>query len=268
MKKKFLPDTISTIIPINTFGISSTKFCAICEISGSKAFVNHFNHYHQDVMAKITLVLGGARSGKSVFAENIAKKFHNVVYIATAEAKDDEMRERVRIHRARRPHDWKTIEAPFQVDRVVADLNGKAYLIFIDCITLYVTNMLLYEQISLAPLLLQGDEPPQSNVEDTPPSGSSRNANESTDADNEVKQHLLLEYRQRHILTKIEKLCQACRESSADVIWVSNEVGLGIVPDNALTRSFMDVAGLSNQLLAYEADEVYFTVAGIAQKIK
>ncbi|MEK7733009.1 MAG: bifunctional adenosylcobinamide kinase/adenosylcobinamide-phosphate guanylyltransferase [Planctomycetota bacterium] len=225
------------------------------------------NHYHQDIMAKITLVIGGARSGKSVFAENIAKKFHNIVYIATAEAKDDEMRERVRVHRARRPHDWKTIEAPFQVDRVVADLNGKADIIFIDCITLYVTNMLLYEQITLDSLL-QGGEPPQSNVEDTPPSGSSRNANESTDADNEVKQHLLLEHRQSHILTRIEKLCQACRTSSADVILVSNEVGLGIVPDNALTRSFMDVAGLSNQLLADEADEVYFTVAGIAQKIK
>lgn len=220
-------------------------------------------------MAKITLVLGGARSGKSVFAENIAKKFHNVVYIATAEAKDDEMRERVRVHRARRPHDWKTIESPFQVDRVVAGLNGNADLIFIDCITLYVTNMLLYEQITLSPLLLQGGKPPQSDAEETPPpSGTSRNANESTDADNEVKQHLLLEHRQCHILTRIEKLCQACRTSGADVILVSNEVGMGIVPDNALTRSFMDVAGLTNQLIADEADEVYFTVAGIAQKIK
>lgn len=219
-------------------------------------------------MAKITLVIGGARSGKSVFAENIVKKFHNVVYIATAEAKDDEMRERVRVHRARRPHDWKTIESPFQVDRVVAGLNGKADIIFIDCITLYVTNMLLYEPVTLAPILLQGDEPHQGNVEDMPPSGSSRNANESTDADNEVKQHLPLEHRQRHILAMIKKLYQACRSSSADVILVSNEVGMGIVPDNALTRSFMDVAGLSNQLLAEEADEVYFTVAGIAQKIK
>lgn len=219
-------------------------------------------------MAKITLVLGGARSGKSVFAENIAKKFHNVVYIATAEAKDDEMRERVRGHRARRPHDWKTIESPFQVDRVVAGLNGKADLIFIDCITLYITNMLLYEPITLSPLLSQGGKPSQCNVEETPPSGSAKNANESIDADNEVKQHLLLEHRQSHILARIEKLCQACRESGADVILVSNEVGMGIIPDNALTRSFMDVAGLSNQLLAEEADEVYFTVAGIAQKIK
>ncbi len=219
-------------------------------------------------MAKITLVLGGARSGKSVFAENIAKKFHNVVYIATAEAKDDEMRERVRMHRARRPHDWKTIEAPFQVDRVVADLNGKADIIFIDCITLYVTNMLLYEEITLSPSFLQGGELPQNDAEETPPSGIFSKAGEAEDADNEVKQHLLLEHRQRHILTRIENLCQACLDSSADVILVSNEVGLGMVPDNALTRAFMDIAGLSNQLLADDADEVYFIIAGIAQKIK
>lgn len=216
-------------------------------------------------MAKITLILGGARSGKSVFAEDIAKKLHNVVYIATAEVKDDEMRERVRAHRARRPHDWKTIESPFQVDSVVADLNGKADIIFIDCITLYITNMLLYEEI---PSSLQGSEAPQNVVEGTSLSNPFNKEDAVEDSDNENKQHLLLERRQRHILTRIEKLSQACRESSADVILVSNEVGLGIIPDNALTRSFMDIAGLSNQLLADEADEVYFTIAGIAQKIK
>lgn len=219
-------------------------------------------------MAKITLVLGGARSGKSVFAEDIAKKFHNVVYIATAEVKDDEMRERVRAHRARRPHDWKTIESPFQVDRVVADLNGKADIIFIDCITLYITNMLLYEEITMIPSSLQEGETPQNEVEETLSSSHFSKADAVADTDNEVKQHLLLDHRQKHILTRIEKLSQACRESSADAILVSNEVGLGIVPDNALTRSFMDIAGLSNQLLADEADEVYFTIAGIAQKIK
>ena len=110
-------------------------------------------------MAKITLVLGGARSGKSVFAEDLAKKFHNVVYIATAEVKDDEMRERVRAHRTRRPHHWKTIESPFQVDRAVADINGKADIVFIDCITLYITNMLLYEEITMSSASTQESEP-------------------------------------------------------------------------------------------------------------
>ena len=75
-------------------------------------------------MAKITFVLGGARSGKSAFAEDLAKKYNDVVYIATAEAKDDEMRERVQLHRSRRPFNWKTIESPYHVDRVVSDLNG------------------------------------------------------------------------------------------------------------------------------------------------
>jgi len=219
-------------------------------------------------MAKITLVLGGTRSGKSFFAEELAKKNHNVAYIATAEIKDDEMRERVRVHRARRPHHWKTIESPFQVDRVVSDLNGKADVIFIDCITLYITNMLLYEEITTSSSSMLESENPQGKDAGMLPSGTFLQTDEVVDSDSADKQHSLLEKRQRHILTRIEKLSQACRESSADVIMVSNEVGLGIVPDNALARSFMDIAGLSNQLLADDADEVYFTIAGIAQKIK
>ena len=94
-------------------------------------------------MAKMTFVLGGARSGKSTFAEGLARKYNDVVYIATAEVKDEEMRDRIQIHRARRPFNWKTIEAPFHVDRVISNLNEKAGLIYIDCITLYITNMLL-----------------------------------------------------------------------------------------------------------------------------
>src|SRR3990167_4830739 len=97
-------------------------------------------------MAKMTFVIGGARSGKSTFAEGLARKYNEVVYIATAEVKDEEMRDRIQIHRARRPFNWKTIEAPFHVDRVISNLNEKAGLIYIDCITLYVTNMLLSDE--------------------------------------------------------------------------------------------------------------------------
>ncbi|MBI2471142.1 MAG: bifunctional adenosylcobinamide kinase/adenosylcobinamide-phosphate guanylyltransferase [Planctomycetes bacterium] len=177
-------------------------------------------------MAKMTLVLGGARSGKSVFAEGLAKKYNDVVYIATAEVKDEEMRERIQTHRARRPIDWKTVEAPFHVDAVVSNLNEKVGVVYIDCITLYITNMLLND-----------------------------------DREN-------LKQKQSQILGEINKLSKACRESRFDVIIVSNEVGLGIVPDNALSRVFRDIAGSANQTLADEADEVYFMVAGIAQKIK
>ncbi len=188
-------------------------------------------------MAKITFVLGGARCGKSAFAEGLAKKYNNVVYIATAEAKDDEMRERVRIHRARRPSNWKTIESPFHVDGVVSGLIGKAGLVLIDCITLYITNMLL-------------------SVE----------TNNST-ACSEV-QTVSPHQRQQVILAEIRKLSQVCRESGYDVILISNEVGLSIVPDNALSREFRDIAGYANQILAGEANEVYFVLAGIAQRIK
>lgn len=188
-------------------------------------------------MAKITFVLGGARSGKSAFAEGLARKYNGVVYIATAEAKDDEMRERIRTHRARRPSNWKTIEYPYHVDRVVSGLNGTVDLVFIDCITLYITNMLL-----------------------------------SDETDNSAActktQTLNSHQRQQAILSEIHKLGQVCRESGSDVILISNEVGLSIVPDNALSREFRDIAGYANQILADEANEVYFMVAGIAQRIK
>ncbi|HHT9135623.1 MAG TPA: bifunctional adenosylcobinamide kinase/adenosylcobinamide-phosphate guanylyltransferase [Candidatus Wunengus sp. YC60] len=177
-------------------------------------------------MAKMTFVLGGARSGKSAFAEGLAKKYNDVVYIATAEVKDEEMRERIQIHRARRPFDWKTVEAPFHVDVVVSNLSEKVGVVYIDCITLYITNMLLSD-------------------------------------DREI-----LKQKQLQILDEINRLSKACRESKSDVIMVSNEVGLGIVPDNALSRVFRDIAGNANQMLADEADEVYFMVAGIAQRIK
>ncbi|MDO8140247.1 MAG: bifunctional adenosylcobinamide kinase/adenosylcobinamide-phosphate guanylyltransferase, partial [Candidatus Brocadiales bacterium] len=160
----------------------------------------------------MTFVLGGARSGKSAFAEGLAKKYNDVVYIATAEVKDEEMRERIQIHRARRPFDWKTVEAPFHVDVVVSNLSEKVGVVYIDCITLYITNMLLSD-------------------------------------DREI-----LKQKQLQILDEINKLSKACRESKADVVIVSNEVGLGIVPDNALSRVFRDIAGSANQMLADEAD--------------
>jgi adenosylcobinamide kinase / adenosylcobinamide-phosphate guanylyltransferase len=187
------------------------------------------------IMAKITFIIGGARSGKSAFAEALAKKHNDVIYIATAEAKDDEMRERIQMHRSRRPSYWKTIESPYSVDNVVSEQNGQAGLIFIDCITLYITNMLLKDETaSIA-------------------AGS--------DFYGKIQ-------KQEQILEEINKLTRACSESSSDIIIVSNEVGLGIVPDNALSRMFRDIAGCANQIIADEADEVYFIVAGIAQRIK
>ncbi|HHT9127078.1 MAG TPA: bifunctional adenosylcobinamide kinase/adenosylcobinamide-phosphate guanylyltransferase [Candidatus Brocadiia bacterium] len=169
-------------------------------------------------MAKIIFVLGGARSGKSAFAVEIAKNYKRVAYIATAQALDDEMAERIRIHKASRPNGWQVIESPLDADGVIKDLDGKVDFVLFDCITLYLTNLISREEVD--------------------------------------------------IFKKVENLCKACRETSADVVIVSNEVGLGIVPENTLSRRFRDLAGKANQIIAKEADEVYFLVAGIAQKIK
>ena len=237
-------------------------------------------------MAKMTFVLGGARSGKSVFAEGLARKYNDVVYIATAEVKDEEMRDRIQIHRARRPFNWKTIEAPFHVDMVVSNPNEKAGLVYIDCITLYITNMLLSDETGAC----RGERPfaPAKNDENspplTPPARGGETKGETTPGEWETKGEATspslvgrgkgegergsLKQKQSQILDEINKLSKACRESKSDVIIVSNEVGLGIVPDNALSRVFRDIAGSANQIIADEADEVYFMVAGIAQRIK
>ena len=237
-------------------------------------------------MAKMTFVLGGARSGKSAFAEGLARKYNDVVYIATAEVKDEEMRDRIQIHRARRPFNWKTIEAPFHVDRVISNPNEKAGLVYIDCITLYITNMLLSDDTDTCggerPFALTKDDKnpppltPPTRGEETkgialPHSLDGRGKGEgekSNSAGSAGKQSEVLKQKQSQILGEINKLCKVCRESKSDVIIVSNEVGLGIVPDNALSRVFRDIAGSANQIIADEADEVYFMVAGIAQRIK
>ncbi len=211
-------------------------------------------------MAKMTFVLGGARSGKSAFAEGLAKKYHNVVYIATAEVRDEEMRDRIQIHRARRTFHWKTIEAPLHVDGVISNLNEKVELVYIDCITLYITNM-----------LLSGDTDTWRGERPFAPTKDDKNIflnKMAHPADGVDMQGKNLKQKQSLILDKINKLCRECRESKSDVIIVSNEVGLGIVPDNALSRLFRDIAGSANQMIADEADEVYFLVAGIAQRIK
>ena len=244
-------------------------------------------------MAKMTFVIGGARSGKSAFAEGLARKYNDVVYIATAEVKDEEMRDRIQIHRARRPFNWKTVEAPFHVDMVVSNLNEKAGLVYIDCITLYITNIFLSDETGACggerPFALTKDDknpppltPParggvatpgegKTKGETTLPSLDGRGKGEGEKvylADSADMQGKNLKQKQLQILDEINKLCKVCRESKSDVIIVSNEVGLGIVPDNALSRVFRDIAGRANQIIADEADEVYFTVAGIAQRIK
>lgn len=177
---------------------------------------------------KIILVTGGARSGKSTFAERYAAVGgRQVAYIATAQIYDDEMKERVRLHQSRRPVNWPTFEAPYNAEEAMAKAVQNADIVLFDCLTLYTSNLLL-----------------------APAAPTDR------------------EERCQAVLGSIEKLLASAKQGDCDIIFVTNEVGLGIVPDNALAREYRDVAGLVNQKVAANADEVYLVVSGLAVELK
>lgn len=182
-------------------------------------------------MAKIILVTGGARSGKSEFAEQLTQKLGgenpSLAYIATACIYDEEMRQRVKLHQARRADAWHTFEAPAFAYKAIEQAAASVDVILFDCLTLYVTNLLLAE------------DHPQEDAE-----------------------HLA------SILTEIDRLIAAAKQCGKTVIFVTNEVGAGIVPENALARKYRDWAGWVNQKVAGAADEVYFVVCGLPVEIK
>jgi len=164
--------------------------------------------------------LGGARSGKSDFALKVAKKLKGeVIYIATAEALDREMSERIKKHKSIRLADWKTVEEPKEIEKVIEENMRFTGTIIIDCITMWLSN-------------------------------------------------LLVEKEDEMILKETEILLRVARNTEATFILISNDVGLGIVPLSELGRRFRDLAGRVNQIIAKEADEVYFMVSGIPTKIK
>jgi adenosylcobinamide kinase/adenosylcobinamide-phosphate guanylyltransferase len=180
------------------------------------------------LMGKIILITGGARSGKSAFAEKLAGTGgKRVAYIATAEIWDDEMAERVELHRQRRPADWLNFEAPRQAETAIAAASRQADVILFDCLTVYSTNALLAQGTESKPF-----------------------------------------ERREAVLEEIRKLVVAAKKMVGMVIFVTNEVGDGIVPDNALAREFRDVSGLVNQKVAQAADEVYWVVCGLPVEIK
>lgn len=169
-------------------------------------------------MAHVTLVLGGARSGKSRYAEGLVTASPRPwVYVATAEARDEEMAERIGHHRERRGPDWRTVEEPLDLANGVAGACQGGGTLLVDCLTLWVSNLI----------------------------GAGRDVHEAS-----------------------ERLVQTLGEFSGRVVIVSNEVGLGIVPANALAREFRDEAGRLNQMIAEVADEVVFMVAGLPMRVK
>lgn len=164
------------------------------------------------------LVLGGARSGKSRHAQRAAEAAGGTpVFIATAQAFDAEMAERIARHRADRGLAWRTCEAPLELPEAIRAEDGDGAVLLVDCLTLWASNLLL----------------------------AGRDADAATD-----------------------DLVQALRQARGRVVLVANEVGYGIVPDNALARRFRDVAGLMNQRVAAQVSQVDLVAAGLPLRLK
>ncbi|EPG3109699.1 TPA: bifunctional adenosylcobinamide kinase/adenosylcobinamide-phosphate guanylyltransferase [Klebsiella aerogenes] len=178
------------------------------------------------------LITGGARSGKSRHAESLLQSFASVLYIATSAAIDDEMAARIQHHRNSRPAHWRTAERSRDLAPLITPDNAPDEAILLECVTTLVTNILFAE----------GGE---------------------TDPDE--WDYAALE---RIVTQEITQLIAVCRACPSPVLLVTNEVGLGIVPDNRLARHFRDIAGRVNQMLAAAADEVWLVVSGIGVKIK
>jgi adenosylcobinamide kinase/adenosylcobinamide-phosphate guanylyltransferase len=168
-------------------------------------------------MRRSTLVLGGARSGKSAYAEGLAGPQIEKFYVATAEVSDTEMFERIQHHRTRRGPSWETIDVPLDLTAALRAVDAPERFVLIDCITVWINNLIFH---------------------------------------------------QRAVEPEIARLCEAISGVRGQVVLVSNEVGSGIVPDNALARRFRDEQGRANQTLAAAADEVVLVVAGLPLTLK
>jgi adenosylcobinamide kinase / adenosylcobinamide-phosphate guanylyltransferase len=183
----------------------------------------------------LTLVLGGARSGKSRYAQSLCDTSSQVIYIATAPAgdgaDDPEMRERIARHRADRPAEWQTVEEHLDLSRAVREAPVEAALL-IDCATLWLSNLMWQLR-------------------------------EETAAE-----------QNRLILAEVDNLIDAVRRRdqnsvpAGEVVIVSNEVGCGLVPEHPVARAFRDLQGFANQRLAKAADSVVFIIAGLPLRLK
>lgn len=184
---------------------------------------------------KFIFITGGARSGKSRFAEKKALETgQNVIYIATAQALDEEMAHRIKIHKQRRPDNWTTVEEPRYLSRVLKKIKSdKRFdsfnIVLIDCLALLVSNWL-----------------PLEKVLDT----------------------ALWDVLRADLLDEIKAMILEMRQIQKDFIIVSNEVGLGLVPEYPLGRLYRDLLGEVNQIVAAAADEVIFMVSGLPMKLK
>ena len=167
---------------------------------------------------QIVLITGGARSGKSKMALQLAAGETPKIFLATAEALDSEMKERIQKHRLERGNEWVTIEEPLEPDRILRE--NQTQTIIVDCITLWLSNLLI----------------------------------RSTD--------------ERKIDGAVNRFCEALKSRPGTTIVVTNEVGLGIVPDNEMARLFRDLAGNANQKIAGFSSRVILMVSGIPLNLR
>lgn len=169
-------------------------------------------------MKKIIFITGGARSGKSRFAVAEASKIKSKkLYIATAQALDEEMKERIEKHKKHRGKDWDTHEEPLDIVDVIKKNKDEYSVMVVDCLTLWLSNLM--------------------------------HSNKDTEQE-------------------IDCFVSSLSNINCTLFFVSNEVGMGIVPENELARKFRDIAGVLNQKIAAISDEVYLVTAGIPIKIK
>lgn len=183
-------------------------------------------------LSNLTLITGGARSGKSLLAEQIGRDSNTpVVYLATMEEMHDDPETvmRIDLHRSRRPHDWTTIEAPFDLSGAILKLPDQKQTCIIDCLSLLISNILL-----------------KTNGEGT----------------------RLPEARDQ-VLAEIGKVLEAIKQrNDVNFVAVTNEVGSGIVPENALARSYRDLLGETNQIIAQAANAVFLMCVGLKLQLK
>jgi adenosylcobinamide kinase/adenosylcobinamide-phosphate guanylyltransferase len=182
-------------------------------------------------LSKITLVTGGSRSGKSTFGEGMLKEKDKVLYIATSIITDDEMRERVAIHKERRNKNWETFEGYKDLTKVIKE--SECRFIMLECVTTMITNLIF---------------------------------DKYTDFDNISKEEI--QVLEENISEQFIEVVSACNESDKELVIISNEVGFGLVSEYKLGRIFTDISGRINQLLGKVSDEAYLIVSGLPLKIK
>lgn len=183
--------------------------------------------------AEIILILGGARSGKSRFAQRLASGLgQSVLYVAPLVPQDEEMRRRVELHQKARPSHWRTLEAPNNIARAIREHINDAEVVILDCLTLLVANLM----------------------------SPSHDPSQLEKADSEAVE--------KEINAELEALLACAEDSSASLIIVSNEVGMGLVPPYPSGRAYRDLLGKANQFISERADKVYMMIAGLPLELK